>query len=784
VLRAWTGTVDDNSISTVNYVMMDSDKTVTAEFIPSTTMFHLDARVVGGNGTVSPRRGDYTFGTIVPLVAAPDVHYRVKTWTGTNNDTSTSNNNAVTMTADKDVTVEFELVPLYWLETLAVSDGEIVPGGIEPNSGLFYDGTVVFLTAHPGSLEVKRWHGTNNDTSTALTNTVTINGTDAYVIVEFQPVGTGMPAGDIDLYVDGVPDGGNPYPTIQDAIDAAPFASATEDPNDPNIIIPPDVIPVCEVVVADGIYSGTGNYDLNLKNGMDPVMDYRILTVRSDQGPQDCTIDCDGLGRGFIFDANEDPNYVVDGFTITGGLAGQGGAIYINGSSPTITNCIIIFNSTYSLYEDNGGGIYCNNASPIITNTEISYNQAWKGGGIYCENGSSPEIINCLITYNHSIDAGGSIYVYDSTPEIHLCTVAYNNSELTYVPLDGWLGGIFVRGGGDPGISNCIIWGNGDDLYNCSATYSCVEDGDGGTGNIGDNPMFATGGFGNFYLSQAQAGQASDSPCVDAGEQYILLTLQTDYDLGYEITTATINLFDGGYADMGYHYPFYYGPPIRFKLKTFVDGGHGNIWPVPLPVVHYHDPGTMVPLLATPDPCYRVYQWTGTDNDFQYSNFNTATMYSDMTVSIEFEIIQPRTLVVSVGGGEPGYYVDIQDAVHDARTGDTVIVHAGTYYGHAIQVNKSIEIRSLHPGDPNYVAATIIDRLGYGERAFEFQYGTDENTILNGFTIQNCGGTVYNGRDGARGSPRFHPNGERRVGGRRRDFHSSLRRSYNQKLYN
>jgi len=756
VLRAWTGTENDSSISTNNTVIMDANKTVTAEFIPDTTMFHLNARVVGGNGDVSPRRGDYLVTTVVPLVATPDAHYRVKAWTGTDDDTSTSNNNAVTMVADIDVTVEFELSPQYWLETLAVSDGEIVPGGILPSSGLVYDGTVVLVTASPGpGLVVKRWHGTNNDASTANTNAVTINGSDAYVIVEFQPSGASMPAGTIKIEGESTI-----YTNIQAAIDATPFASAAPDPCDPNIMIPPDVIPASVVIVADGVYSGTGNYDLNLKNGLDPIDDYRILTVRSLNGPQDCIIDCNGLGRGFIFDANEDPNYVVDGFTITWGVAGDGGAIYCGAdTSPVITNCKIINNSTNLTYQDNGGGIYCINASPIIINTEISYNRAWNGGGIYCLGESTPEIINCLFTYNHSLDAGGSIYLYDSDPEIHLCTVAYNSSELYYDPIDGVLGGIFCREA-DPAISNCIIWGNGDDLYGCDATYSCIEDGDGGTGNIADNPLFVTGSFGDFYLSQVILAPTLVSPCVDAGEQYILLDLQADYALGYDITTAIINLYDGGYADMGYHYRFNYGPPIRYKLKTFVDGGNGHIWPDPLPVVHYHDPGTIVSLLATADPCYRVYQWTGTDNDFQYSDFSTATMYSDMTVSVEFELIQPRTLIVSVGGGEPGYYVDISDAIHDARTADTIVVHAGTYYGATIQVDKSIEIRSLHPDDPNYVAATIIDRLGYNEIAFIFGYGADANTILNGFTIQNCGGRAYDGRDGARGSPRFHPNGE------------------------
>ena len=60
-----------------------------------------------------------------------------------------------------------------------------------------------------------------------------------------------------------------------------------------------------------------------------------------------------------------------------------------------------------------------------------------------------------------------------------------------------------------PTISNCILWDNSDDLYDCSATYSCIEDGDGGTGNISSDPNFVDADA--FHLS-------ADSPCIDAGD--------------------------------------------------------------------------------------------------------------------------------------------------------------------------------------------------------------------------------------------------------------------------
>lgn len=61
------------------------------------------------HGSLNAVGGIYADGTIVSLVATPSSGYKVKTWTGTNNDASTSRFNSVTMSADKVVTVEFEV---------------------------------------------------------------------------------------------------------------------------------------------------------------------------------------------------------------------------------------------------------------------------------------------------------------------------------------------------------------------------------------------------------------------------------------------------------------------------------------------------------------------------------------------------------------------------------------------------------------------------------------------------------------------------------------------------
>ena len=60
-------------------------------------------------------------------------------------------------------------------------------------------------------------------------------------------------------------------------------------------------------------------------------------------------------------------------------------------------------------------------------------------------------------------------------------------------------------------LSNCIIWGNSNQLNgNCSAIYSCIQGGAAGEGNISANPLFAYDDPNDYHLGP-------DSPCRDIG---------------------------------------------------------------------------------------------------------------------------------------------------------------------------------------------------------------------------------------------------------------------------
>ncbi|MCD4808552.1 MAG: hypothetical protein K8R17_01485, partial [Methanosarcinales archaeon] len=90
-------------------------------------------------------------------------------------------------------------------------------------------------------------------------------------------------------------------------------------------------------------------------------------------------------------------------------------------------------------------------------------------------------------------------------------------------------------------------------------------------------------------------------------------------------------------------------PGTQYDLTASVTGGNGTV----SPTSGTYDEGTVVTLTATPDAGYRVYAWTGTDDDALTENNNTVTMNGPKTVTVEFELI-PGTqydLTASVTGG-------------------------------------------------------------------------------------------------------------------------------------
>ncbi len=285
------------------------------------------------------------------------------------------------------------------------------------------------------------------------------------------------------------------------------------------------------ILVLPGRYTGPGNRDIDFLGksvtvrSIDPTDPYIVVET---------IIDCNDLGRGFIFTSGEDGNSVLDGLTITNGNKREGGAIYCHDSSPTITNCTITGNSGGM----GGGGIYCSyNSNPVVTNCTITNNSADEGGGICCSY-SNPVINNCDITGNSSVGWGGGIHCTEETSSptiITNCTIAGNS---------GYMGGgiFYVGDGGSLVITDCIIAGNSAvyggygggiccshaKITNCTISGNSAEGNGGGiylegfslfvTSSIiwGNSDTSGTGQFAQIYGEQPNVWFSciqDDNPC-------------------------------------------------------------------------------------------------------------------------------------------------------------------------------------------------------------------------------------------------------------------------------
>ncbi len=169
---------------------LSNESGITYSETGSQTQYSLTVNA-GSYGTVTPSGGTYSEGLTVSLIANPVSGYRVLSWSGTNNDSATSNTNTVTMNTNKTVYVEFEEIPgsvtSYQLAA-TVSGGN---GTVSPTSGSYSEGSVISLTATPSSgYQVKSWSGTDDDISTSNTNAVTMNSNKS-IAVEFEQTSSG-----------------------------------------------------------------------------------------------------------------------------------------------------------------------------------------------------------------------------------------------------------------------------------------------------------------------------------------------------------------------------------------------------------------------------------------------------------------------------------------------------------------------------------------------------------------------------------------------------------------
>ena len=224
-----------------------------------------------------------------------------------------------------------------------------------------------------------------------------------------------------------------------------------------------------------------------------------------------------------------DVTAVMDGFTIRDGNANRrchpdfaGGGMFIDSGSPTVANCAFIANEAL----DGGGMSNDNDSNPNLISCTFNGNLADWGGGMGNVHGSSPTLTNCRFIGNHATKDGGGMYNgKEGNPMLINCTLSGNSA--------GRGGGMQCDYCSSIRLVNTILWNDGPDeifLHQSSvtATYSDIQGGWPGEGNIDIDPLFADPYNGDFHL-KSQAGRWDEfseswviddvtSPCIDAGD--------------------------------------------------------------------------------------------------------------------------------------------------------------------------------------------------------------------------------------------------------------------------
>lgn len=275
---------------------------------------------------------------------------------------------------------------------------------------------------------------------------------------------------------------GGDYDNFQAAVNAAVTAGGTQ-----------------TIIVGDGTYLSSGNYNILIDT------DGLNLTIKSENGPNNCTVDAQWLGRVFdIRNVNLADSVVIWGLTIQ------------NGNAP----------DTFG-----GGGIFSHNSVLTVGNCNIINNRSTKGGGIYTGSQAGSLIMNnCIIADNicAASSGGGAMYV-NSNVSVTVTDCTFRNNSISSPYMHG--GGMYIANC-DPVFTNCIFegnyaYGNGGAFYfingnlgftNCTFTGNiCTSNG--GAGFVG---------AGSTTIVDVNNCIFRDNEAYNLGDTFYLITIPAD----------------------------------------------------------------------------------------------------------------------------------------------------------------------------------------------------------------------------------------------------------------
>lgn len=218
---------------------------------------------------------------------------------------------------------------------------------------------------------------------------------------------------------------------------------------------------------------------------------------------------------------------------------GAGMRNYID-ADPTVTDSLFIHNSAG---EEGGGMDNRKNSKPIVTRCRfIGNTAALGGGGMHNWVGNATEtgvpIVSSSLFVGNSAVEGGAMRNNDVSPVVTNCTFVGNSGSAFY-----------NRNGSSPTVTNSILWANPGGSFTQdipeAVTFSDVEGGHHGIGNIDTDPLFvdlagpdgdpSTPEDGDYHL-------AVGSPALDTGDNSAPNLPLMDLDGNPRILNGTVDM--------------------------------------------------------------------------------------------------------------------------------------------------------------------------------------------------------------------------------------------------
>ena len=295
------------------------------------------------------------------------------------------------------------------------------------------------------------------------------------------------------------------------------------------------------------------------------------------------------VGGGMV---NESSNPTLTYVTFSGNRAGNGGGMVNNFSRPTLTNVTFTENRAFAT----GGGMINWSSSPTLTNATFTKNSAVLAGGMSNES-SHPMLTNVTFSENSATYGGGMVNNF-SGPTLTNVTFTKNSAD--------YFGGGMHNESSNPTLANAIVWENTptpSQIYNdgnsfATITYSDIEGGFDGDGNINDDPHLGpladNGGF-----TQTHA-LGVGSPAIDAAYSAFCPT----YDQRFYARPIDGDGNGSAICDMG---AFEYGSSVDGFTLTVTVVGDGSVTKIPDKTGYLY--GEKFTLIANPG--WTFIGWSG-----------------------------------------------------------------------------------------------------------------------------------------------------------------------------